>query len=175
MKKCFPIFIAVLSISTTAFAQDTINKKQWRKEHKSFLLTGNPWTIEAPLWIPGFAGNFAYGDINIEGEDGVDPEHPVEPPPGGDIGKIISRLFTKNWYLKFFFLTKITYEKKKFLVQIDALSGAVGYSTKFNYNNKLIVQANFRSINIRFYGGYKLVQATSKNKKFHYELFGYLG
>ncbi|MCF6341902.1 MAG: hypothetical protein L3J31_03755 [Bacteroidales bacterium] len=174
MKKFVFILIAILLFTAAGFSQDTLTKKQWRKQQKSFLIPGRPWTIEAPLWVPGFAGSFAYGDIDIEGEDGADPENPIEP-PGGDLGKIISRLFTKDWYLKFFFLTKVSYEKNRFELVFDALSGAVRHSTKFKYNNEEIVQANFRTTNMRLFAGYKLVQVTSDNKKFRYELFGYLG
>ena len=175
MKKYFILFIYVLLLTATVFPQDTLTKKERRKQQKSFLLPGRPWTVDVPIWIPGFAGSFAYGDIDIEGEDGVDPENPIEPPPGGAIGEILSRLFTKNWYLKFFFLTRVAYEKNRFLFQFDALSGSVGNSVKFNYNNQEIIQANFRTTNLRFYGGYKFIQADSKNKKFRYELFGYIG
>ena len=70
-------------LPTETYSQDTLTKKQWRKLQKNFLLTQRCWTVEAPLWIPGFAGAFAYGDIDIEGEDGIDPVHPIEPPPGG--------------------------------------------------------------------------------------------
>jgi len=156
-------------------AQDTITKKEIRLQNASFFLPGRPWTFEIPLWIPGFAGSFAYGDIDIEGEDGVDPDNPIEPPAGGAIGKILSRLFTKDWYLKFFYLTKISFEKNQYLVQLDGITGAVGESVKFNYNNNQIVQANFRTTNIRLLGGYKIVNTSSKGKKFQYELFGYTG
>jgi hypothetical protein len=156
-------------------AQETITKKEIRKQQASYLLSGRPWTIEVPLWIPGYAGSFAYGDVSIEGENGVDPQNPYEPPPGGVIGKIISRLFTDEWYLNFFFLTKIAYEKNKFLAQIDALSGSVGESVKFNYNNNLVVQANYRTTNIRIFGGYRFENAITSNQKFRYELFAYVG
>jgi len=159
----------------TAFSQDTITKKEYRKLHKNFLLQNRAWTTEIPIWIPGYAGSFAVGDIEVEGEDGVDPSQPIEPPPGGEIGKIISRLFTKNWYFKFFFMTKIVYEKNRLLFQLDGLTGAIGNSIKFNYNNKEIVQVNFRSTNIRLFGAYKFLQYDSDNDKFRFELFGYLG
>jgi len=156
-------------------AQDTNTKKEIRKQNASYLLPDRPWTLEVPLWIPGFAGDFAYGDIEIEGEDGVNPENPIEPPVGGAIGEILSRLFTKEWYLRFFYLTKIAYEKNQFIVQLDAITGSVGESVKFNYNNNQIVQANFRTTNIRLLGGYKIVNTSSKDKKFRYELIGYAG
>lgn len=173
MKKLLVIFLFLIPILFQA--QDTLSKREFRKQQKNFLLPGRPWTIEIPLWIPGFAGDFTYGDVTIEGEDGVDPENPIEPPPGGDFGKILSRLFTKNWYLKFFYLTKVSYENKGFLVQLDGVVGEVGNSVKFNLNNKEIAQANFRTLNMRFFAGYRFVDKRSANKKFRYELYGYLG
>jgi hypothetical protein len=164
-----------MQVSVTLQAQDTLARKEIRREQTNFFRSGVHWTIEVPLWIPGFAGSFSYGDINVEGEDGVDPVHPTEPPSGGYIGKIISRLFEEDWYLKFVFLTKIAYEGDRFLAQFDALAGSVGESTKFLYNNNTLVQANFRTINFRLLGGYKFMQAHSKGQTFQYELFGYLG
>ncbi len=175
MKKYLILLFLALFITATVFPQDSLTRKQARKQQKSYLLPGRPWTLEVPLWIPGFAGSFAYGDIKIEGEDGIDPEHPVEPPPGGDLGEILSRIFTKDWYLKFFFLTRIAYENKNVLVQLDGVSGAVGAGVKFKYNNTQIVEARFRTTNIRFFAGYRMVNTYSKNKKFRYELYPYIG
>jgi hypothetical protein len=154
-------------------AQDTLSRKEIRKQQANFLLQERPWTIEVPLWIPGYAGSFAYGDVDIEGEDGVDPEHPIEPPDG--IGGIFSRLFSDDWYLKFFFLTKVAYEKNRFITQTDALTGSVGESVKFKYNNTEIVNGHYRTTNIRLFGGYKIVDALTTQENFRYELFGYMG
>lgn len=167
---CFVIFVPGI-----IGAQDTLTKKEIRIQQANYLLPGRPWTIEVPLWIPGFAGSFAYGDVSIEGEDGVDPQQPIEPPPGGIIGEILSRLFTEEWYLKFFYLNKTAFEKNRFLAQFDAITGSVGESVKFKYNETQIVQASFRTTNFRLFGGYKFINADSRNKKFRYELFGYFG
>lgn len=175
MKKHLIIFFCFLIFSGLVNAQDTLTKKEVRKQQKSFLIPGRPWTVEVPLWIPGFAGAFAYGDVGFEGEDGADIENPIEPPPSGGIGDILSRLFTSKWYLKFFFLTRVVYEKNRFIGQFDAISGSVGESVEFNYNKKEIVQANFRTTNLRLFAGYKFINAVSGNKKFRYEFFGYLG
>lgn len=176
MKKSYLIIIWFsIIVPGIISAQDTLTKKEIRKQEASYLLTGRSWAFEIPLWIPGFAGNFAYGDIDIEGEDGVNPENPIENPPGGAIGEVLSRLFTQDWYLKFFYLTKISFEKNQYLVQLDGITGAVGESVKFNYNNIQIVQANFRTTNLRLFGGYRVVNTSSKDKKFRYELFAYVG
>ncbi len=175
MKKGFLLVIVLFLLSNISLAQDSLSKKQVRKQKSNFLLTERHWSVELPIWIPGFAGTFAYGGVEIEGEDGVDPVHPIEPPPGGDFGKILSRLFQSDWYLKFFFLTKVAYENDKVLFQFDAISGSVGNSVKFKLNNKDIVKADFRTVNFRLIGGYKLFETISKNNTFKYELFGYVG
>jgi len=94
-------------------AQDTLTKKEIRVQNSSYFLPGRPWTFEFPLWIPGFAGSFAYSDVSIEGEDGVNPEHPIENPPGGAVGEILSRLFTTDWYLKFFSIVRLYLFQKR--------------------------------------------------------------
>lgn len=169
------ISFSIILLSASLLGQDTITKNEIRKQEKNFLKPGRPWTIEVPLWIPGFSGNFAYGDIEVEGEDGQEIENPIEPPPRPGFGDIFSRIFSTNWYLKFFFLTKLAYEKNRLLFQLDGLTGSVGESTEFNYNQKEVVQVNFRTTNVRLFGGYKIVDVNGKKGKFRYELFGYLG
>jgi hypothetical protein len=73
LKKFILIFVSLFVPGATINAQDTLTKKEIRKSKKSFLIPGKPWAIEIPLWIPGFAGTFVYGDIELEGKDGEDP------------------------------------------------------------------------------------------------------
>lgn len=175
MKKYLTILFALAIFSNILYGQDTLTKKESKKQQKSFLDTSHPWTIEVPLWIPGFAGSFAYGDVEIEGEDGVGIENPIEPPPTWEWGTLIRRAFSGEWYLKFFFLTRAAYEKGSWLAQFDIISGAVGNSVQFNYNNQEVVKAKIRTINFRLFGGYKIINATSNNNKFRYEFFVYAG
>lgn len=112
--------------------------------------------------------------MSVEGEDGGDPGDPEDPDDDED-RDILSRLFTKDWYLKFVYLGRFTYEKNRFLTQLDALAGGVGNSVKFNFNNKEIVESAVVSANIRFFGAYQFLKTESKSRKFRYELFGYFG
>ena len=165
-------------LTTTINAQDTLTKKEIRKSKKSFLIPGRPWSIEIPLWVPGFAGNFVYGDVELEGEDGEDPGDPGDPgnpPPGGGIGDIISRLFSSEFYVRYFYMGKISFENTRFLTELDAFGGEVGGAIKFKLNDKDIVKASFRMINTRFIAGYKIVNADGKRKKFRYGLVAYIG
>ena len=141
------IVIIIICFPLVLFGQDNLSKKEQRNQKKNFLLSGKKWTVEIPLCLPGYAGSLATGDVDIEGDDDVDIENPIEPPPPiFDFEKLFSRLFTTNWYLKFFFLTKIAYENNRYLGQFDAFAGGVGESTEFNFNRKEIVQVNFQAI-----------------------------
>ncbi len=165
-------------LTVTINAQDTLTKKEIRKSKKSFLIPGKPWSIEIPLWIPGFAGAFSYGDVDLEGGDGEDPGDPGDPgkpPPGGGIGDIISRLFSSEFYVRYFYMGKISFENKRFLTEFETFGGEVGGAIKFNLNNKDIVKASFRMINTRLIAGYKIVNADGKRKKFRYGLVAFIG
>ena len=167
-------------ISGSLFAQDSLTKKEAHKQQRNFLSYKRHWIVEIPLWVPGFAGSFSYGDIDIEGEDGEDPGDgdpgdPGNPPPGGGLGDIFSRLFAKEFYVRYFYMGKVGFENKHILTEFDAFGGAVGGSLKFTLNNKDIVQANFRMINTRLLLGYKVVNANGKRHNFRYTLVAYVG
>lgn len=77
MKQSLLIMLSLTLLSYNAFSQDSISKKELKKTYKNYLLQNRPWTIEVPLWLPGFSGSFAYGDVSVEGEDGQDIENPI--------------------------------------------------------------------------------------------------
>lgn len=178
MNKLIFIILLFTIITSFAFAQDSLTRQEIKMAQKSFLLEDRKWNIGIPLWIPGFRGDFAYGDIDIEGEDGGDPGDPGDPDDddkGDIIKKVFSRLFDAEWYLKFFYLSRFRYQNKRFLAQLDGFGGGVGSSVKFNYNNKEIVRVAAQNVNVRLYVAYLLYQHTSRKGNFRYKLYGYLG
>jgi len=166
------MMLVCISISIVS-AQDTIppNKKKVKPE-KSFLRHDRPWSIEIPLWIPGFRGNFAYGEIDLEGEDGTEPGDPEDPPGEGNIW---SRLFTSTSYLKFFFVARATYMKGRFVAQFDTFGGGVGNSVTFNFNQKEWVSASLTVVLSRLFAGYSFYRVESKSKKLQFNIYGYAG
>ena len=170
--KSLPVLLVLLFVTMYATSQDTAMQVP-KRPHKNFLIHDRPWEIEVPLWIPGFAGELVYGDIDLEGEDGEDPGDPGD--PGDGTGNILSRIFTKDWYLKFLFLGRATYENKGLLFQFDGFGGGIAETVKFKLTDKGIVQLNFRILNFRIVSGYRLWQKTSGRQNFRYELYGYVG
>ncbi len=172
----FKVFtILFLFLCAGLLGQDTLTSKESNKQKKNFLLDDRHWTIEVPLWLPGFTGSFAYGDIEIEGEDGTDIQNPIEPPDRPAFGDLFSRIFTTDWYLKFVFLTRVAFEKNRFIAQLDGLAGGVGEGTEFNFNRKEVVSAYFQTVNMRLFAGHKFIDFNSRSKRFRYEFFVYAG
>jgi hypothetical protein len=149
---------------------------------ESYLNNDWTWAIEIPIWIPGFRGDFTYGDISLEGEDGVDPgtpANPIEPPqpgePPDDGGNIFSRLFSSTRYLKFFLVGKISYLSDKYLLQIDGFTGSIGNSVDFKLNNREVASASYSTILSRLILGYSIYELKNKSQTNRLRIYGYTG
>ncbi len=169
---CIFFILCLISIQTI-YAQGS-NPDGKVKNKKSYLTDSSHWTIEIPIWIPGFRGEFAYGEVEIEGEDGTDPVpgHPIEPPRFGDVFK---RLFKTNFSLNYFFLTSVSYTHKRFYSELDLFSGTVGEDLKFRYNDKSLVNAKAHSDLFRLSAGYEFYRHSLFSDKAKYLLYGYGG
>ncbi len=165
-------FIIIFIILSTVLQSQPIDSK-----HSSRL--DNEWSIVLPIWIPGFRGDFAYGEVNLEGEDGGNPsyptpEHPIEPGEGLG-GNIFSRFFGKDTFLKFFYMSKFSYAPNRFLFQLDGFGGSAGTAIKFNYNNKEIVSTSYNIFIGHFYVGYSVFQKLDYSKEQKTNIYLYTG
>ena len=180
MNKILLIIILAFFNIMAVSAQDTIGIN--KNDEETYLKNDMDWSIEIPIWIPGFRGDFAYGDVSLEGEDGVDPgtpAHPIEPPQPGEPpvggGNILSRLFNSSKYLKFFFVSRVTYRKDKFYGQIDAFSGTIGQSIDFVLNKKEVATASYATFLTRLVLGYSFYELENRSQTNRLNLYGYAG
>lgn len=174
MKKLVISVCLIIATIGSSFAQDSIPAPT-KKKKQGFLLDDRHWTIEIPMWIPGFRGEFAYGDVELEGEDGnedLTPENPIEKPGFGDAFK---RLFKTSGSVNFVFVTSVSYTNKKFYADLDMFSGTVGADLLFRYSNKELVSVSAHSSLSRLSAGYQLYERPFFSDKARYKLFGYTG
>ena len=168
------VFLFALFIITAfdSVSQDSIQFNE--NNRRNFLHNSGKWAVEIPIWIPGFRGEYSYGDFILEGEDGKNPkpEQPIEKPKFGDVFK---RFMKSNGSLNFVFMGKASFTTDKFIAQFDGFSGNVGSSTKFRYNNKELVNAHFSTNLFRFFAGYEIVDVWSNSGKLNYSLHPYGG
>lgn len=170
-------FVNIINIA----AQDTTTTSI-KDDDETYLKNGWNWAIEIPIWIPGFRGDFAYGDVSLEGEDGEEignPGNPIEPPPSGEPpdegGSILSRLFNSSKFLKFFYMGKIVYKKDKFMGQLDAVSGTLGQDIDFKLNDKEVATASYATILMRLQIGYSFYELENKSQNTQLKIYGYAG
>lgn len=147
---------------------------------QGYLARDRNWTLEIPIWIPGYRGNYTYGDVTLEGEDGVElgePTNPIEPPGEApdEGGNIFSRLFTSSTYLKFFFMGKVQYIKDKFIAQIDGFRGSIGSSIDFKLNNSEVATAKYSANLARLFLGYSFYELENKSETIRWTIYGYTG
>jgi len=171
------LFLVNLLFILNIIAQDT-TKTASQYDEGSFLNRDKNWEIVIPIWIPGYRGNYTYGDVSLEGEDGTDlgtPANPIEPPPPVGGGNILSRLFNSSSFLKFFFMGKIAYTKDKFFITLDTFAGSAGSSIDFKLNNREVATAHYFTLLTRLAIGYSLYELENKSKSMRLTVYGYTG
>ena len=100
------------------------------------------WTIELPLWMPGYTSEFSYGEEEYDDGDGTEPEVPTHPIEKPEVGDLFSRLFSSNSYLKYFWGLKVVYKRDRLLAQVDVKAGVIGNDLKYNINDTKIADAD---------------------------------
>lgn len=118
---------------------------------KSYLNEKQNWEIHLPIWLSGFNGKFRYGEVKLENAPSPEP-HPL------------SSLFSNNTSLEFYYATKLSFRKDKWLAQIDVTNAQVGKSVDFLQNDTTIIQASFNATIPRLFIGYKLHSWSNANK-----------
>ncbi len=165
--------ILILLLSSHLYAQDSKSKGKARNK-VGFLEEDRKWTVELPVWIPGFRGEFAYGQAGIEGEDGTTPkpEHPIERP---DFGDVFNRLFRTGFDLNYFFVIGVSYDDQRFYGEIDAFTGSVGSSLVFRTSDYKLIRASVNADLAHIRLGYNIFERSVLSDKGKYQLYGITG
>ena len=102
------------------------------------------WSVIIPLWIPGYRGQFAIGDIEVDGES-----------PGGP--GFLERLLEHNMKLNFFFMGAFSYEWERWRIHGDVFGGKFTDDVVFKQTDETIVSASLRPFIPRLHCGYRLL------------------
>jgi len=126
------------------------------------------WTVTIPLWIPGYRGQFAIGDVDVDGEPG-DGE-------GGGEDSIFWRMFYPQAKLEFFFSGEVTYRRNRWRVEADIYGGQLEESINFTLTDGTLAAARIRPIMPRILAGYRAVSwQWGKNERFSLDIWPQAG
>ncbi|WP_320280581.1 hypothetical protein [Draconibacterium sp. IB214405] len=168
------IFIIILTLLNGQLYAQGSNETEKSKTKVGFLEEERKWSVELPIWIPGFRGEFAYGEAGIEGEDGTTPipDHPIDNPGFGDVFK---RLFRTRFDLNYFLVLGVSYDDERLYGEMDAFTGTLGSSIIFRTINYKLVRASVHADLVHIRLGYNLYERTIQSNKGKYQLYGIAG
>jgi hypothetical protein len=91
------------------------------------------WSITIPVWVPGYRGEFAIGEIDVGGES------------SGGSG-FFDRFFDTKLKINFFFMGAFAYERDRWRVHADAFGGHFTDDVIFKLTNGTVVSADIQPI-----------------------------
>jgi len=100
------------------------------------------WTIAIPLWVPGYAGTFAIGDVEVEGESSG----------GSGLGRFLENEFK----LRFAFMGAFSYEGDRWRIHGDIFGGKFTDDVIWKRKQTTLVSAELRTIIPRLHLAYRL-------------------
>ena len=158
------IFCALLFVITDSdlYAQDSIVNKNSRLD---FLheIDQRKWMVKIPLWVPGFAGTFAYGGItNLPTEE------------GGNDFNIIDRL-EGELGVSFYLIGDIEFRHKKWFFGVDGFHTNLASNLKFQNIDKVEFDVGIDGTILRGFLGYRVFERWNKDTYFKAQIYPYVG
>ncbi len=101
------------------------------------------WTITIPLWVPGYRGQFAIGDVEVDGESSG--------------GSGLGRLFDNEVKLNFFFMGSFSYERNRWRIHGDIFGGKFTDDVIYKRRDATVVSASLRPFIPRLHLDYRLL------------------
>lgn len=168
------MFIFILSFQLISTAQPS-GVSENKNSPRGYLNNNFNWTVELPVWVPGYTYDYNYGADDSDGGDGSEPEVPTQPIEKPEVGDVFSRLFSSDNYLKYFWGLKVVYKKDRLLAQVDVKAGVMGNDVKYNLTDIKIVDADLSMSFTRAFLGYAIIDNMSKPQNSRFSLYGCLG
>jgi hypothetical protein len=141
MGKCLSVFL--LCSVMLCSASGTPAETSAASSSDSGIEKDRNWTITIPLWIPGYAGQFAVGDIEVGGESSG--------------GSGFGRLFDNEVKLNFFFMGSFAYERNRWRIHGDVFGGKFTDDVIYKRTGATVVSASLRPFVPRLYLDYRVL------------------
>ena len=133
---CFFLLCSILVISASNSPAETSQTSS----SDSIIETDRNWTIIIPVWIPGYRGQFAIGDLEVGGDS----------PGGPEFG----RLFDSEASINYFYMGSIAYEWNRWRIDGDIFGGKFTDDVIFTLSDATVVSASLRPVIPRLQFGY---------------------
>lgn len=163
---CFLLFCQIVWGQNEKKAQKETDSTRFKFTYPDHFFEEPSWRLSLPIWIPGFRGSFAYGDVEI------DPGFENQPPgePGED-----DKLRQSQISIQFYLLANIEYRYKNFFIEADGMKAVLDNDLTFTDRDRLKFGGSIDATILRGYAGYKFFEKMYEEKLLKWSLRGYVG
>lgn len=139
----------------------------FRNTYPRHIFKESKWSVSIPIWIPGFRGSFAYGDVDI------DPGYGYEPPDfGPGLG---GRLPESELSIAFYLIGNIRFQHNRWLIEAEGMSATLDNDLAFTDSGLLDFGGTIDATIFRGLIGYELYRREIADKLLKWSLWGYGG
>ena len=164
----FLFFCHVVSGQDQKNASKKIDSTRFKYSYPEYFFEEPSWRLGLPIWIPGFRGSFAYGDI------GIDPGFGNTPPGPGDPDED-EKLRQSKISIQFYLLANIEYRYKRFFIEADGMKAVLDNDITFTDRDRLSFGGTIDATILRGFAGYKFFERAYQEKLIKWSLRGYVG
>lgn len=164
--------VCFLALSHSIWGQDQ-NSSEREKDSTRFkytypdhILEESGWRISVPIWVPGFRGSFAYGDIGVD--PGFENELPEEPGEG-------DKLRQSEVSIQFYLLANVSYRYKKFFIEADGMKAVLDNDISFTNGDRLKFGGTIDATILRGFIGYRFFEKAYQDQLLKWSLEAYAG
>ncbi len=139
---------------------------KFRNTYDQVVLEETHWQVSLPLWVPGFRGSFAFGNITI------DPG--FENPAPGTQTEEDDRLRQSQLSVQFYLLANLSYRTGRFFIEADGMKATLDNDITFTDGDRLKFGGTIDGVILRGFAGYRFLEKTNEDKllKWSMEVYG---
>ena len=139
----------------------------FRYSYPEHIFEESKWRLSLPVWVPGFRGSFAYGEVEI------DPEYGIEPPdsrPGVD-----RKLRKSELSISFYLLGDVKFQYGRFLIEADGMSATLDKRPRFTDAGIFDFGGTIDATILMAFAGYEVYQSMNRERLTKWSLWAYAG
>ncbi len=167
------MIVCFLVLSQSIWSQDhegsvkQVDSTRFKYVYPDYIFQEPSWRLSLPIWVPGFRGSFAFGNITI------DPDFEIEPPDS--FNEENDRLRQSQLSVQFYLLLNLSYRYKRFFIEADGMKATLDNDITFTDRDRLNFGGTIDGTILRGMVGYRFYERAIEEKLFKWGLEAYAG
>jgi len=140
---------------------------KFRNTYDQVVLEETHWQVSIPLWVPGFRGSFAFGNITIDPGFG-------NPAPATQVEEE-DRVRQSQLSVQFYLLANLSYRTGRFFIEADGMKATLDNDISFTDGDRLKFGGTIDGVILRGFAGYRFLERTYQDTLLKWSTEAYVG